>query len=281
MNREIGTSRVFSAARYGFTLAVIILAAFPLYWLVVTSLKGQGQVATNPPIYIPTEITFENYRQVLASTGIAGNAINSIIVALVTTVITVVIGGMAAYALARRQLPHNFRHWLLIAVLIIRMFPPITTVIPYFVLLRGFGLTDTYLGLILTYVAYGLPFAIWLLVGFFQELPHEIEEAATMDGTSYLQRFRLIVLPLARPALAVTSVFVLIYAWNEFLFASILTSFNTKTLPVVMAGYISDKGIEWGQMSALGTMMVVPVILVAWLSQKHIVRGLTFGAVKE
>lgn len=281
MNREIGTSRVFSAARYGFTLAVVILAAFPLYWLVVTSLKGQGQVATNPPIYIPTEITFENYRQVLASTGIAGNAINSIIVALVTTVITVVIGGMAAYALARRQLPHNFRHWLLIAVLIIRMFPPITTVIPYFVLLRGFGLTDTYLGLILTYVAYGLPFAIWLLVGFFQELPHEIEEAATMDGTSYLQRFRLIVLPLARPALAVTSVFVLIYAWNEFLFASILTSFNTKTLPVVMAGYISDKGIEWGQMSALGTMMVVPVILVAWLSQKHIVRGLTFGAVKE
>jgi multiple sugar transport system permease protein len=161
------------------------------------------------------------------------------------------------------------------------MFPPITTVIPYFVLLRGFGLTDTYPGLVITYVAYGLPFAIWLLVGFFQELPHEIEEAATMDGTTYIQRFRLIVLPLARPALAVTSVFVLIYAWNEFLFASILTSFNTKTLPVVMAGYISDKGIEWGQMSALGTMMVVPVILVAWLSQKHIVRGLTFGAVKE
>jgi len=281
MNREVGTSRLFSALRYLFTLAVIILAAFPLYWLVITSLKGQGEVATNPPIYIPTHITFENYQEVLNSTGIAGNAINSVIVALVTTFITVVVGAMAAYSLARRQLPHNFRHWLLIAVLIIRMFPPITTVIPYFVLLRGFGLTDTYPGLITTYVAYGLPFAIWLLVGFFQELPHEIEEAATMDGTTYIQRFRLIVLPLARPALAVTSVFVLIYAWNEFLFASILTSFNTKTLPVVMAGYISDKGIEWGQMSALGTMMVVPVILVAWLSQKHIVRGLTFGAVKE
>ena len=281
MNREIGTSRAFSAARYLFTLAVIILAAFPLYWLVITSLKGPGEVATNPPIYIPTEITFENYQEVLASTGIAGNAINSVIVAVLSTIITVIIGAMAAYALARRQLPHNFRHWLLIAVLIIRMFPPITTVIPYFVLLRGFGLTDTYAGLILTYVAYGLPFAIWLLVGFFQELPHEIEEAATMDGTTYLQRFRLIVLPLARPALAVTSVFVLIYAWNEFLFASILTSFNTKTLPVVMAGFISDKGIEWGQMSALGTMMVVPVILVAWMSQKHIGRGLTFGAVKE
>lgn len=281
MNRDIGTSRSFRAARSLFALAVVVLAAFPLYWLVVTSLKGQGEVATDPPIYIPTSITFENYQQVLARTGIAGNAINSVIVAIVTTIITVAIGAMAAYALARRQLPHNFRHWLLIAVLIIRMFPPITTVIPYFVLLRGFGLTDTYAGLILTYVAYGLPFAIWLLVGFFQELPHEIEEAATMDGTTYLQRFRLIVLPLARPALAVTSVFVLIYAWNEFLFASILTSFNTKTLPVVMAGYISDKGIEWGQMSALGTMMVVPVILVAWLSQKHIVRGLTFGAVKE
>jgi multiple sugar transport system permease protein len=281
VNRDIGTSRLFSAGRYLFTITVLVLAAFPLYWLVVTSLKGQGEVATNPPIYIPTHITFQNYQEVLASTGIAGNAINSVIVAVLSTLITVIVGAMAAYALARRQLPHNFRHWLLIAVLVIRMFPPITTVIPYFVLLRGFGLTDTYLGLIITYVAYGLPFAIWLLVGFFQELPHEIEEAATMDGTTYVQRFRLIVLPLARPALAVTSVFVLIFAWNEFLFASILTSFNTKTLPVVMAGYISDKGVEWGQMSALGTMMVVPVILVAWMSQKHIVRGLTFGAVKE
>jgi multiple sugar transport system permease protein len=281
MNRQIGMTRAFVVARTLFTIAVLVLAAFPLYWLVVTSLKGQGEVATNPPIYIPTHITFENYQEVLSATGIAGNAFNSVLVALLTTLITVVIGGMAAYALARRQLPHGFRHWLLIAVLVIRMFPPITTVIPYFVLLRGFGLTDTYLGLIITYVAYGLPFAIWLLVGFFQELPHEIEEAATMDGTSYLQRFRLIVLPLARPALAVTSVFVLIYAWNEFLFASILTSFNTKTLPVVMAGFISDKGIEWGQMSALGTLMVVPVVVVAWMSQKHIVRGLTFGAVKE
>jgi multiple sugar transport system permease protein len=281
MTHDVGHSRFWRIARYGFTFFVVLAAAFPLYWLVITSLKGQGEVATNPPVYFPSEITFENYQAVLAQAGLPGNIVNSLIVAISSTIITVVIGAMAAYALARRQLPHNFRHWLLIAVLVIRMFPPITTVIPYFVLLRGFGLTDTYVGLVLTYVAYGLPFAIWILVGFFQELPHEIEEAATMDGTSYLQRFRLIVLPLARPALAVTAVFVLIYAWNEFLFASILTSFNSKTLPVVMAGYISDRGIEWGQMTALGTMMVIPVIIVAWLSQKHIVRGLTFGAVKE
>jgi multiple sugar transport system permease protein len=281
VNQQIGASRFWRLVQYGLVGFLLVLVAFPVYWLIVSSVKGGGELATNPPTYIPSKITFENYEAVLSQAGLVGNIVNSVVIALLSTVITLVIGAMAAYSLARRQLPHNFRHWLLISVLIIRMFPPITTIIPYFVLLANLGLIDTYVGIVITYVAYGLPFAIWILVGFFQELPHEIEEAAIMDGASYVQRFRLIVLPLARPALAVTAVFVLIFAWNEFLFASILTSFDTKTLPVVMAGFISDRGIEWGAMTALGTMMVVPVIIVAWLSQKHIVRGLTFGAVKE
>jgi len=278
---DVGASRVWRVIQYGFVVLLLFVVAFPLYWLVVQSFKLGNELATDPPIYIPSEITFQNYEQILSKAGLLGNIFNSVFVALVSTALTLTIGAMAAYSLARRQLPANFRNWLLISVLIIRMFPPITTIIPYFVLLAGFGLIDTYVGLIITYVAFGLPFAIWILVGFFQELPYEIEEAAMMDGASYFQRFRLVVLPLARPALAVTAVFVLIFSWNEFLFASILTSFNTKTLPVVMSGFISDKGIEWGAMTALGTMMVVPVIIVAWLSQKHIVRGLTFGAVKE
>ena len=165
-------------------------------------------------------------------------------------------------------------------ILVTRIFPPITTAIPYYVIIKNVNLADTYLALILTYVSYGLPFVIWLMLGFFQDLPADIEKAAIVDGCSMWQRFTRVVLPLALPGLAVTAIFAFIYSWNEFLYASMLTSFNAKTLPVVISGYISDKFLRWGEMSALGTMMLIPVIIFAAAAQKYLVRGLTFGAVK-
>src|SRR5581483_4922052 len=182
---------------------------------------------------------------------------------------------------AKRYLAYRLRHGLLLWILITRIYPPITTAIPYFVLLRRFGLSDTHGALILTYVAYGLPFVIWLMLGFFQDLPVEIEEAAVIDGCSLWQRFSRVIIPLALPGLAVTAIFAFVYAWNEFLYASMLTSFNAKTLPVVIASYQSDKFLRWGEMSALGSLMVVPVIVFAAAAQRYLVRGLTFGAVKE
>jgi multiple sugar transport system permease protein len=157
----------------------------------------------------------------------------------------------------------------------------VPVMIPYFVVLRTLQLSDTHEALILTYISYCLPFVIWLMLGFFQDMPPDIEEAAIVDGCSLWQRFTQVVLPLALPRLAVTAVFAFVFAWNEFLYASILTSFNAKTLPVVISGYISDKFLRWGEMSALGTAMVLPVVLFSAFVQRYLVRGLTFGAVKE
>ena len=145
-----------------------------------------------------------------------------------------------------------------------------TTAIPYYVIIKNLQLGDTHLALILTYVAYGLPFVIWLMLGFFQDLPAEIEKAAIVDGCSLWQRFQQVILPLALPGLAVTSVFAFIYSWNELLYASILTSFNAKTIPVVVAGFISDQFLRWGEMTAIGSIMIIPVLLFAAGAQRYL-----------
>jgi multiple sugar transport system permease protein len=260
---------------------VVLLAVFPLYWLLVTSIKPGTQVATNPPILLPTEPTLQNYADVFANEDVGHFGLNSLIVSLTSTALTVFVGSLAAYALAKTYLAYSLRRAVLLWILVTRIFPPITTAIPYFVVMRSLGLSDTYQALVLTYVSYGLPFVIWLMLGFFQDLPSEIEEAAIVDGCSLWQRFSQVVLPLALPGLAVTAIFAFIYAWNEFLYASMLTSFNAKTLPVVISGYMSDKFLRWGEMSALGTAMVLPVVIFSALTQRYLVRGLTFGAVKE
>ncbi len=260
---------------------VAALAVLPFYWLVSTSIKPANQVATNPPILFPTSITLQNYVDVFKSEDITRFALNSVVISISSTALTVFIGSLAAYSLAKTYLPYRLRHLLLLWILVTRIFPPVTTAIPYFVVLRTLQMSDTYQALIVTYVSYGLPFVIWLMLGFFQDMPPDIEEAAIVDGCSLWQRFRLVVLPLALPGLAVTAIFAFVFAWNEFLYASILTSFNAKTLPVVISGYISDKFLRWGEMSALGTAMVLPVVVFSAFIQRYLVRGLTFGAVKE
>jgi multiple sugar transport system permease protein len=260
---------------------VALVAVLPFYWLLTTSIKPANQVATNPPILFPTSITLQNYVDVFKSEDIARFALNSIVISLTSTALTVFLGSLAAYSLSKTYLPYRLRHLLLLWILVTRIFPPVTTAIPYFVVLRTVQLSDTYQALIVTYVSYGLPFVIWLMLGFFQDMPPDIEEAAIVDGCSLWQRFRLVVLPLALPGLAVTAIFAFVFAWNEFLYASILTSVNAKTLPVVISGYISDKFLRWGEMSALGTAMVLPVVVFSAFVQRYLVRGLTFGAVKE
>lgn len=275
MRRRIG-----AVALYAGTIVVLVVIAFPLYWLVTTSVKVGGDVASNPPVIVPTRFTLDNYRAALATPGVARAFFNSIVIALVSTALTTFLGSLAAYALAKTYLAAAVRRGLLVWILVTRIFPPVTTAIPYYVIIKNLQLGDTYLAMILTYVAYGLPFVVWLMLGFFQDLPADIEKAAIVDGCSLWQRFRQVVLPLALPGLAVTSVFAFIYSWNELLYASILTSFNAKTIPVVVAGFISDQFLRWGEMSAIGSLMVVPVMLFAAVAQRYLVRGLTFGAVK-
>ena len=258
---------------------VLVIIAFPIYWLISTSLKPGVESLTNPPTYIPSRLVFDNYLAVLKSENVKFLR-NSLIVAVASTFLTTIMGAMAAYALSKTYIAFWIRRALMLWILVTRIFPPITTAIPYYVIIKNLGLADTHAALIITYVSYGLPFVIWLMLGFFQDLPADIEKAAIVDGCSMWQRFRQVVLPLTLPGLAVTAIFAFIYSWNEFLYASILTSFTAKTLPVVISTFISDQYLRWGEMSAMGSLMIIPVMIFALATQKYLVRGLTFGAVK-
>jgi multiple sugar transport system permease protein len=271
--------QISTVALYLTIAAVLVVIAFPIYWLVITSLKIGTEVATYPPVYIPSRISFENYTAVLQGDN-AKFLVNSVIISLSSTLLTTLMGAMAAYALAKSYLAFWVRRALMLWILVTRIFPPITTAIPYYVVIKNVGLADTHIALIITYVAYGLPFVIWLMLGFFQDLPADIEKAAIVDGCSMWQRFRQVVLPLTLPGLAVTAIFAFIYAWNEFLYASILTSFTAKTLPVMISTFMSDQYLRWGEMSAMGSLMIIPVMIFSAATQQYLVRGLTFGAVK-
>jgi len=264
---------------YILTAAVIIGTIFPFYWLVITSIKYGIDMQTSPPIFFPSRVTIENYINVF-KTGLGKNLANSLIVSISTTFLAVLFGALAAYALSKTYIGQRLRNIFLLGVLVIRIFPPVVTTMPYFLIITRLGLYDTQISMIITYVAYCVPFNIWLMLGFFQEMPQEIEKAAIVDGCTIWQRFSKVTLPLTLPGLAVTSVFCFIMAWNEFLYASVLTSKNAKTLPVVVGSFISDQRIEWGSMTAIGVMLVIPVLIFAIFTQKYLVRGLTFGAVK-
>jgi multiple sugar transport system permease protein len=273
--------RLETTVLYLITLFVLVVIAFPAYWLITTSIKYEVDAIVSPAIILPLRGTWENYQLVLGSPDLMRYFTNSIVVALSSTGVAILLGSLAAYALAKSYLAFNLRQATMIWILVTRIYPPITTAIPYFVIIRRLGIADTHFALILTHVTYALPFVIWLMLGFFQDIPDDIEKAAIVDGCSLWQRFSQVVLPLGLPGIAVTAIFTFIYSWNEFLYASMLTSVNAKTLPVVIAGYMSDKFLRWGEMSALGSLMILPVMIFAAFTQRYLVRGLTFGAVKE
>jgi multiple sugar transport system permease protein len=262
-------------------VVVIVVMLFPVYWLVITSLKPANLAQTYPPVFFTPLLSLENYKRLWDDPNIHGFFINSLVVAVGATAFSLFFGALAAYALSKPYLRFGLRRAILLWVLLIRIFPPIVVGIPYFTLLHSLHLTDTKLGLMITHVALTLPFVIWLLLGFFQDIPAELEKAAMLDGCSVLRRFGQVALPLVLPGLAVTAIFAFILSWNEYLFAAILTSFNAKTLPVAIATFIGERRLEWGTMSALGVLMLIPPAIFAFLGQQYIVRGLTFGAVKE
>ena len=273
--------RLNSLGLYLFVVIALLALAFPAYWLVTTALKYEVDTIVSPPIILPLRGTLRNFSDVLHADEIGRFFFNSTVIALVSTGLGVLLGSMAAYSLSKIYLAFRIRQVIMIWILVIRIFPPITTAIPYFVIIRGLGLSDTHVALIITHTAFTLPFVIWLMLGFFQDLPDAIDKAAVIDGCSLWQRFMQITLPLALPGIAVTSIFTFIFSWNEFLYASMLTSRTAKTLPVVISGYMSDKFLRWGEMSALASLMIIPVMIFAGLTQRYLVRGLTFGAVKE
>ena len=277
-----GTLRPGLAGKVGHRLRILLLAlislafVFPFVWMLLVSLRRRVDVLQPGKIFAP--VTLENYREILGFGGILDFFRNSLIVALITTLISMVLGSLAAYGFAR----YNWKRredrafW----VLSQRFLPAMAVVIPYFLMASLAGLLDTRLVLIICYTTFNIPFTIWMMRGFIEELPVEIEEAAFVDGCTRMQTIGRIVFPLTLPGMTATAVFCIINSWNEFVFANFLTSIHSKTVPTSVMMYLSVSGVKWGEMAATGVLAVLPVLIFAIMVQKYMIRGLTFGAVK-
>lgn len=269
-----------SAATRTVLWMVIAFILVPLVWMVSTSLKPAGYAQTIPPTWI-FKPTFEHYVGVFkgeAATPFGPLLLHSAIVAISATAIAVALGLLAAYALAR--IPFRGKKFLAMWILSTIMFPPVVAVIPVFILAGRWGLMDTYPALIIPYVAFNLPIIIWTLRSSIRQIPEEIEEAALMDGLSRMGIIVRMVVPLAAPGIATAAILSMLLCWNEFLFAVSLTRSQVKTAPVGINEFTGMFGTQWGAMTAAATVIVAPVLLMALMLRRHLIEGLTLGAVK-
>jgi len=264
--------------RYGILAVLLLIVLFPVYWMVNMSFKDAEEFTRRPPTLIVEDPTWENYHDILITQGFDRYAKNSAIVALIASGVAVVVGTLAAYALSRFRLAKNFNYHLLFTILTVRMFPPILSIIPLYYIYREIGILDTRLGLGLIHGWTEVPLVIWMMIGFFRDLPRDMEEAALVDGDNRLGVLRKVAVPLAAPGLIATSILVFISSWNEFLFALILNS-RTQTLPIAVASQITQFQIRYGTMMAGGVFATIPVLVLALLTQRYLTRGLTLGGV--
>jgi multiple sugar transport system permease protein len=258
--------------------SILALWAFPIFWAVVVALKTESEVLAFPPslVFRPTLANFADALvgrfSVLPAMG------TSLVIASVTTLLTIVVAVPASYAFARLRLPA--RRFLGFYVLATQMLPPVGLVIPYFLILNRLSMLDTYAGMIAIYLTFSLPFAIWLMVSFMEDVPREMEEAAAIDRASRLKTLWYIILPQVRGGIAVTVVFVFLNCWDEFLFAVQLSGNQVRPVTVAMYNFVSVEQTLWAKLSAAALIAMVPVIAIGFAAQRHIVKGLTVGAVK-
>lgn len=271
--------RAASRRRTLFTLvaaAWALVVVFPVLWMALMMFKPEAIMFARPPVWL-FRPTIEHFDYVLGH-GFAWSLLTSFIVAVASTALVVLVGTPAAYAFAR--FPIRRRDDLLLFVLATRMAPPVALAIPFYLIYARVGLLDTYVGLIVAYLTFNLSFYIWVLWSFCRELPVELEEAARADGYPRGQVLVRVVLPLLRPGIIATAVLCFIFAWNEFLYAFLLGGKTIETLPVAVPKLITAQGVKWGELSIVGIVALLPVLVVVLVLQRHIVRGLTMGAVK-
>jgi multiple sugar transport system permease protein len=265
------------------TYAVLILLAFfclaPIVWTFLTSIKVDDDIVTRDMVYFPTRFTFDHYVKIWTQSDYPTLVFNSLVVTSVTVVICLAAGTIAAYSFSRFNYPG--RSQLMLGYLIVRMFPAVLMIIPLFVLMRGVGLLDSKFGLALAYTSFLLPLFVWMMKGFFDAAPKELESAARIDGSTRFGAMARIVVPIARNGLVATSVFVAIAAWNEFLFALMLTtSQGARTWPVGLQLMVGEFQLPWGMLAAGGMISIVPVVVMFAIVQRVMVAGITAGAVK-
>jgi ABC-type glycerol-3-phosphate transport system permease component len=264
---------------FGLGMFFVLFSILPLLWGVVTALKVPSEIYAFPPTWIPKTITFDNFIAIFHNKSLIRAFFNTLLVASSTTVVALIVGVLGGYGFSRYRIPG--RNMLLWSVLLTKLFPRVVVIVPFFVTLRNLQIMNTYQGLVLVYLMVTFPVAIWLLKGFFDKIPVEIEEAAIVDGCSLPQLLWRVVLPMARPALIAVAMYSFILAWNEFLFALVFSNgLERRPLSVALAFFIDENGIRWGELMAASVIMSLPAILVFTLAQRMLVRGLSDGAVK-
>lgn len=281
--------------QYGILLLWSLVMIFPIYWTLASSLKTPADVFAMPPKWFFTP-TFHNYEVVFGLTvpteleGITEEQegtgqsqfprylLNTVIISLGSTLLSLALGCTAAYTLARAQL--RARRAIMLGVLVTRLIPPVVILVPIYILWRNLHLLNSHLGMIIAFLTFNLPFTIWMMHSFFVELPVELEEAAMVDGCSRTQALLRIVLPLAAPGLVATSVFLILGAWNEFLFASVLAGGDARMLAPSILSYITDKAILWGRLYAASSVILLPVLILTFIVQRFMGKGLIGGALK-
>jgi multiple sugar transport system permease protein len=259
---------------YVLLVLLLIPFLFPLAWMLLSSLKTQVQNTAYPPVLIFTP-TLGNYREVFQKNPFFTFTVNSMVVALGSTGLALLLGLPGAYAIARYK-----RTGIALAILTARMAPGIGYLIPWFILFTKVKMIDTYSALILTHLIVALPLVLWVMIGFFEDVPGDLIEAARIDGCTNWSAFLRIAIPLAKPGIVATGILAFIFSWNNFLFSLIIAGFKTRTLPIAVYSFLSYEEINWGGLTAAATVITLPVLLLALFVQKHIVRGLTLGAMK-
>ena len=259
-------------------LLILVFALAPYLWMVLTSIKPQAELTVWPVRYLPDSATLQHYRELLGRTSFSGNLLNSLIIACGAVALGLGVSIPAAYAFSRFRFAG--RRPLMISFLAINMFPIVLLIIPLFVMMRVLGLLDTFTAVILGHSTFAIPFAIWMLTSYFNAIPRELDEAATVDGASRLQAIRLVILPLVLPGVVTAGIYIFITSWNEYLFAMMLSGQAVRTVTVALQLFIGEFTIQWGLLTAGGTLIALPVTLLFLIVQRRLVGGLTAGAVK-
>jgi multiple sugar transport system permease protein len=259
-------------------LVIVAFALAPYLWMVLTSIKPDADISTRPLQYLPSTVTFEHYGRLLSRTSFAANLLNSLVVALGAVAVGLGVSVPAAYAFSRFRFLG--RRTMMMGFLVINMFPIVLLIIPLFVLMRALGLLDTFIGVIAGHSTFAIPFSIWMLTSYMNAIPRELDEASTLDGATLLQTVRLILIPLVMPGIVTTAIYIFVTSWNEYLFAMMLSGQNVRTVTVALQLFIGEFTVQWGLLTAGGTLVAIPATILFLLVQRRLVGGLTAGAVK-
>lgn len=268
--------KILQVFRYIVAFIALVFFLFPIIWIILTAFKTPEEFLTNPPVWIPRTPNLGYFAHVIQTGGMKSLA-NSLIISLSATFLALLIGSFAAYGLARYKVGGNNLPFFILSQ---RFMPPVAVIFPFLLLFKALKWTDTYQALVIIYLTFNLPYAVWMMRGFFLEIPVEIEESALVDGCSHIGAFWRIALPLVSPGLVATGVFCFIFSWAEFFFAVSLTRQAATPLSVYIVNFFGKHMVQWGEIGATSILAMLPLFLLSFLMQRYLVRGLTLGAIK-